>query len=235
MKGRRAGWSPANKDEVLEILKGGRLFVRVAVNGNGGCVGQIERVSVAELLSSCHSVRHDLLSIVEGKKIPLQFLTPDDAKSGTENPDFTLWRKQDKLLLCLNLCKLDYMKKGTRTMTEHFLRIKALVDSLAAIGNPIAESDQIHVILNGLGHDYDAFVTSINTRREDYSVSEIESLLLAQEIIVDNNSKSTSPTETLSVNVATTDSKDKSSNSGQSQQNNFNSNHRGMGRNGTGL
>ncbi|KAF7833293.1 Retrovirus-related Pol polyprotein from transposon TNT 1-94 [Senna tora] len=213
---------------------------------------------------------HDLLHIVEGKNVPLQYLTPDDVKSSKENPDFTIWRKQDKLLLSWLLssmsesmqtrlvgCKHSFqlwakieesfanhtrakvhlyltefrsIKKGTRSMSEYLLRIKALVDSLAAVGNPIAESDQIHVILNGLGTGYDAFVTSINTRREDYSVTEIESLLLAQEIRVDNSMSST--TETLSVNVASTDLKDKSSgNSGQSsQQNNFSNNgYRGRG------
>ncbi|KAF7829768.1 Retrovirus-related Pol polyprotein from transposon TNT 1-94 [Senna tora] len=213
---------------------------------------------------------HDLLHIVEGKNVPLQYLTPDDAKSSKENPEFTIWRKQDKLLLSWLLssmsesmqtrlvgCKHSFqlwtkieesfanhtrakvhlyltefrsIKKGTRSMSEYLLRIKALVDSLAAVGNPIAESDQIHVILNGLGTGYDAFVTSINTRREDYSVTEIESLLLAQEIRVDNSMSST--TETLSVNVASTDLKDKSSgNSGQSsQQNNFSNNgYRGRG------
>ncbi|KAF7836228.1 Retrovirus-related Pol polyprotein from transposon TNT 1-94 [Senna tora] len=183
---------------------------------------------------------HDLLHIVEGKNVPLQYLTPDDAKSSKENPEFTVWRKQDKLLLSWLLssmsesmqtrlvgCKHSFqlwakieesfanhtrakvhlyltefrsIKKGTRSMSEYLLRIKALVDSLAAVGNPIAESDQIHVILNGL------------------------------EIRVDNSMSST--TETLSVNVASTDLKDKSSgNSGQSsQQNNFSNNgYRGRG------
>lgn len=53
------------------------------------------------------------------------------------------------------LCsELKSTKKGTRSMSEYLLQIKAIVDSLVAIGDPILEQDHIDVILDGLPEEY---------------------------------------------------------------------------------
>lgn len=72
-------------------------------------------------------------------------------------------------------------KKGTRSIAEYLLWIKALVDGLISIGSEVTEQEYIGTILEGLSSEYDAFSTAIRTRKEPYTLSEIESLLLAQE------------------------------------------------------
>lgn len=55
-----------------------------------------------------------------------------------------------------------------------------VVDRLASIGYVISSSDHVEAIFNGLSEEYDMFVISGNFR--SYTIEEIESLLLAQEV-----------------------------------------------------
>ena len=71
--------------------------------------------------------------------------------------------------------------KGSTPVSECLLRIKAPVNALVSIGCTVSNSEHIVVILGGLSTEYDAFVTSINTRMDPYSMAEIEALLLAHE------------------------------------------------------
>lgn len=52
-------------------------------------------------------------------------------------------------------------------------------NSLVFIGCSIFDSEYIEVIISNLSMEYDAFVTSINTRVDLYLMVEIEVLLLA--------------------------------------------------------
>lgn len=108
-----------------------------------------------------------------------------------------VWKKIEEYFAAHNRAKvhqykseLRTTKKGTRTIAEYLLRIKALVDALIAIGSEISEQEYIEIILEGLPKEYDAFSTALRTRKEAYTVCEVDSLLLAQEIKTDNdNSK----------------------------------------------
>ena len=92
-------------------------------------------------------------------------------------------------LLCLHTrareqqlkTKLHNSTKGSTPASEYLLRIKAIVNVLVSIGCSVSDFEHIVVILGGLSSEYDAFVTSINTRVDPYSVVEIEALLLAHE------------------------------------------------------
>lgn len=48
-------------------------------------------------------------------------------------------------------------KKGSKTVVEYILRIKALADALIVKGSEILEQEHIEIILEGLSSEYDAF------------------------------------------------------------------------------
>lgn len=64
-------------------------------------------------------------------------------------------------------------------MNDYLLKVKRIVDSLFSICSPITPADHIEAILEGLPQEYDAFIVSVTSRTDPYSVLEIESLLVA--------------------------------------------------------
>ena len=80
-----------------------------------------------------------------------------------------------KLKLTLKQLKKD------KFVSTYVLGIKRTVDALASVGAPISVEDHIEAILDGLSSDYDPFVASVLSRRDPYTVAEIEALLLVQE------------------------------------------------------
>lgn len=58
-------------------------------------------------------------------------------------------------------------------------KVKNIVDRLASVGHTVSSSDHIESIFNGLPIEYDTFIITVNSITEDYTVEEIESLLLA--------------------------------------------------------
>ncbi|KAG6769080.1 hypothetical protein POTOM_024696 [Populus tomentosa] len=77
--------------------------------------------------------------------------------------------------------ELQSTKKGSLPMIDYIMKVKGAADSLAAIGEPVSEQDQIINLLRGLGSDYNAVVTAINIRDDKISVEAIHSMLLAFE------------------------------------------------------
>ncbi|KAF7808517.1 Retrovirus-related Pol polyprotein from transposon RE1 [Senna tora] len=107
---------------------------------------------------------HRLYKYLLGEKhVPQRYLTAKDLESGVYSDDFLFWESQDQLL--------------------------KVADALAAIGLPVSKHDHIEAILDGLGEDYEGFITSFSMRKDDYNVSEIEALLLAQEARVEKVKK----------------------------------------------
>ncbi|KAF3772521.1 hypothetical protein EJ110_NYTH57556 [Nymphaea thermarum] len=62
-------------------------------------------------------------------------------------------------------------------MAEYLNHVKFLNDSLAAVGNHVAETDLVLFTLNGLSSDYEAFITSVTTAKNLPSFSEIYALV----------------------------------------------------------
>ena len=85
-------------------------------------------------------------------------------------------------------------------MNEYLLKIRGFVDLLALVGVNLSVKDHIDAIIDGLPSEYDTFFLTINSRTEDYSVEEIESLLLAQEARIEKHSKRLD-SETTSINI----------------------------------
>ena len=75
-------------------------------------------------------------------------------------------------------------------VVEYLSKIKSCVDSLASVGQILTDKDHIDAILVNLTDEYDAFITSILTRSESYTVEEVESLIMAQEARIEKNAKS---------------------------------------------
>lgn len=49
-------------------------------------------------------------------------------------------------------------------MIEYLLQIKALIDSLIAIGGEVSQKDHIEAIFGGLPQDYDPFTIRVDSR-----------------------------------------------------------------------
>lgn len=75
--------------------------------------------------------------------------------------------------------QLRTLKKGTLKMNEFLLKIKKTVDCLFSVGSPVSTADHIEAILEGLPPEYNAFIVSVTSRSDPYTVTEIESLLVA--------------------------------------------------------
>jgi len=59
-------------------------------------------------------------------------------------------------------------------MIDYIMKVKAAADSLAAIGEPVFEQDQVMNLLGGLGSDYNAVVTAINIRDDKISIEAVQ-------------------------------------------------------------
>nr|KYP56410.1 hypothetical protein KK1_002649 [Cajanus cajan] len=85
--------------------------------------------------------------------------------------------------------QLRGIKKST-TINQYLLEIKKIVNTLAAIGPALNTVEHIDAILDGLSEEYDPFITFVLTRTEEYSVEQIEALLMAQEERLEKHKRS---------------------------------------------
>jgi putative lipoic acid-binding regulatory protein len=60
----------------------------------------------------------------------------------------------------------DMKMNNDDSITSYFVRISQLRDQLQAIGETISEKELVNIVLNGLPKMWDAFVASMNTRKE---------------------------------------------------------------------
>ncbi|KAL5571180.1 hypothetical protein UlMin_020777 [Ulmus minor] len=77
--------------------------------------------------------------------------------------------------------ELQNSKKGSQNMIDYIMKIKGASNNLAAIGEPVSEQDQILNLLRGLGANYNAVVTAINTRDDRISLEVVHIMLLSFE------------------------------------------------------
>ncbi|KAF8409418.1 hypothetical protein HHK36_005494 [Tetracentron sinense] len=57
--------------------------------------------------------------------------------------------------------KLQHLRKGTSHLPDYLREFKTICDDLAAIGKPIDDRRKVFWLLNGLGHEYKSFVTTM--------------------------------------------------------------------------
>ncbi|KAF0925752.1 hypothetical protein E2562_017309 [Oryza meyeriana var. granulata] len=78
--------------------------------------------------------------------------------------------------------QLSMIQKKDLSIVDYFRKIKRLADTLAAIGKWLEDEELIAYMLRGLGSDYDSLVTSITTRTDAYSISDVYAHMLDYEI-----------------------------------------------------
>ena len=67
-------------------------------------------------------------------------------------------------------------------MSEYIQSVKSIVDNLAAVANPVANSDLVSTLLSGLSLEYYSFVTFVNIRVNPVLSEDLISLMLSQYI-----------------------------------------------------
>ncbi|RVW45855.1 hypothetical protein CK203_112844 [Vitis vinifera] len=97
-----------------------------------------------------------------------------------DNPRNNLFNPSKARVMQLIL-EFQTTRKGSLSMMEYILKLKSLIGSFAAIGEPIAEKDQILQLLVGLGADYNSIVASLIAREDDISLHSVDIILLTYE------------------------------------------------------
>ena len=70
---------------------------------------------------------------------------------------------------------LTNSQKGSMTTVAYFTKMKKLADDLASAGKPLEDEELVSYLLAGLDIDYNPLVSSIVTRSETISVSDLYS------------------------------------------------------------
>uniref|UniRef100_A0A2N9GIZ9 Reverse transcriptase Ty1/copia-type domain-containing protein n=1 Tax=Fagus sylvatica TaxID=28930 RepID=A0A2N9GIZ9_FAGSY len=78
--------------------------------------------------------------------------------------------------------QLSTLKKGDSSIADYFHTFTGLVDTLAAINQPLSEEEQISFLLAGLGSEYESFITTVHMRTELLSIETLYGHLLSQEL-----------------------------------------------------
>ena len=95
--------------------------------------------------------------------------------------------------------ELQSTKKGSLAMIDYIMKIKGAADSLAAIGEPVSEQDQVMNLLGGVGSNYNAVVIAINIRDDKIYIEVVHSMLLTFKYRLEQQS-SIEQISTMSVN-----------------------------------
>ncbi|KAF3780151.1 E4 SUMO-protein ligase [Nymphaea thermarum] len=74
------------------------------------------------------------------------------------------------------------LSKGSMPIMDYLGCIKAVTDQLAALGNNIYDKEKVQQTLNGLGHDYHAFITALEVLHVLPSFNELQGKLLQHEM-----------------------------------------------------
>jgi hypothetical protein len=77
--------------------------------------------------------------------------------------------------------QLATLKKGDSSISDYFQKFTSLVDTLAAVDQPLNDFELTAFLLAGLGSDYDSFVTSVTTRVTPMTLDDLYGHLLAHE------------------------------------------------------
>ncbi|WVZ49109.1 hypothetical protein U9M48_000490 [Paspalum notatum var. saurae] len=98
------------------------------------------------------------------------------------------WRTLEKMFASSSRARimqirmqLATIQKSDLSAADYFRKVKRLADTLAAIGKPLQDEEFISYLLRGLPSDYDSLVTSITTRPDSYTVSDVYAHLLSFE------------------------------------------------------
>jgi gag-polypeptide of LTR copia-type/GAG-pre-integrase domain len=122
--------------------------------------------------------------------------------------------------------QLQTMKKGGSTCAEFLNKIQNLADRLRSIGTDVPDSELVMYIAQGLGSDFENFVTALSMRASTPSMTEFSTLLLAHEARLLTNLRSS----TTSIVHLTTKSESGNTDNSVYYANSFKSQNNGRGR-----
>ena len=88
---------------------------------------------------------------------------------------------------------------NSKNVSEFLLRIKALADALASVGDPITPEQHVDVILEGLSSDNNSVISAIESKFQLMQIEEMEALL-AHEMRLEKSQKKLA-SETASLNL----------------------------------
>jgi hypothetical protein len=83
--------------------------------------------------------------------------------------------------------QLAMIQKKDLSIADYYKRVKHLGDTLAAIGKRLEDEEPISYLWCGLGPDYDPLVTSITTRVDTITLSDVYAYMLSFEMRQENN------------------------------------------------
>ncbi|XP_019414992.1 PREDICTED: uncharacterized protein LOC109326700 [Lupinus angustifolius] len=120
---------------------------------------------------------------------------------------FQLWREINEYCNAQTKAKsrqlraqLKSMVKGSSSISEYFMKIKVIVDSLLSIGSPITLAEHTDCILDGLPEEYQTLITTVESQEDTPSINALQSYLLTFEARLERN-RSRSVSDALSVNI----------------------------------
>ncbi|OMO54374.1 NB-ARC domain-containing protein [Corchorus capsularis] len=95
----------------------------------------------------------------------------------------TIFNQQCQAKLDLLRDELQSINKGSMSIEEYLAKIKSIADNLAAINNPISDSELVTRTLNGLPHtmEYQPIVVAIENRENPISFNDLKARLLVHE------------------------------------------------------
>ena len=77
--------------------------------------------------------------------------------------------------------ELNIVKRGSLCINDYALKIKGIVEALGYIGATVDDDDVVGAMLEGLGDAYSNFKSSMNTRDDIPSLTELTSMLICEE------------------------------------------------------
>ncbi|XP_010463497.1 PREDICTED: uncharacterized protein LOC104744184 [Camelina sativa] len=116
--------------------------------------------------------------------------------TSTPNPDFVIWKRQDRLLFSALLGAMspsvqplvsrattaaEVWTKGNKTIDEYVRGLVIRFDELAALGKPMDHEDQIEKILEGLPEDFKPVVDQIESKDSPPTISDVHERLCNRE------------------------------------------------------
>lgn len=100
------------------------------------------------------------------------------------------WQIWDKIHthLCQSfqiLNELHDLSLVNRLVSEYLLQIQTLVNSLAAVGETVTSTEHLDLVLDGLPIEYESSISLISRCVANFSIDEVETMLLEHESRID--------------------------------------------------
>jgi hypothetical protein len=94
------------------------------------------------------------------------------------------------------------LKRHNLSTADYFNRVTGITDNLVAAGEPLREDEIVTYLLTGLSEEYDSLVTSVMTRAEPMSLSDVYTNLLSFEARLINRQEALAPPGSPMANYA---------------------------------